>query len=116
MWASSGWRGGGPFRFAEVSGKDGFLECVWLRAGPAARCGCAIIGRCVVAGESSEWGSVSGRDLLAWAGITRFRPPAFRCSTGRARQAVFEDSAHMMFADLPDPHLAGQIHVTRDSW
>ena len=115
MWASSGRRGGGPCRFAVVSGKDGFLECVWLRAGPVTRCGCAVIERCVVGGEASEWDLSAG----AVAGVGRrhrFRPSAFRCFTGPGQQAVFEDSAHMMFAKLPDAHLVEQVHVTRDIW
>jgi len=43
------------------------------------------------------------------------RPPS-AAPRGPGPQAVFEDSVHMTFAELPDPHLAGQIHVTRDSW
>ena len=87
-------------------------ECVRPRAGPVALWVCRHRemrgGR-----EASEWGSFSGRGALAWAGVTGFRRPAFRCSTGPARRAVFEDSAHMMSAGLPDAHLAGQIYVTR---
>jgi hypothetical protein len=52
---------------------------------------------------------------VCWRGPASpgFRLPAFRCSTGPGPQGVFEDSAHMMFAGLPDLHLAGQIYVTR---
>ena len=51
--------------------------------------------------------------------MPRFGTPQPRCwpsSSIPGPQAVFEDSAHMMFAVLPDLHLVEQIDVTRDIW
>jgi hypothetical protein len=47
-------------------------------------------------------GSFSGRGCWRGPASPGFRPPAFKCSTGPGPQAVFEDSVHMMFAELPD--------------
>ena len=71
-----------PFRFAGVSGKDGFLRCVGSRAGPGRALRVCRHREMRGGREASEWGSFSGRGLLAWAGVTGFRRLAFRCSTG----------------------------------
>jgi hypothetical protein len=38
----------------------------------------------------------------------RVPPAGLQMLHGPGPQAVFEDSAHMMYAELPDPHLAGR--------
>src|SRR5215813_10969150 len=71
-----------PFGFAGVSGQDGFLGCVGCLPARSRATGCAVIGRCVVAGRRLNGDLSAG--AVCWRGPASpgSAPSAFSCSTG----------------------------------